>query len=118
MIQEKLKEIPDTKEQRTSNEPNVLCPYCGYEPDETYPEPNGDWEAEECGRCEKKYYTSASVTYDSKRDCKLNEKECEWLPYESMNLFSDRKYNWFRCPNCLETKTVKREAEELLRGVE
>lgn len=85
---------------------NVVCPYCGYEPDETYPEPNGDWEEEECGFCEKKYYTTASISYDSKKSCKLNGSECEWIDDNFMN--SDSKYYWFNCKNCNDTKTVKK----------
>ena len=89
------------------SEYQVICPYCHYEPDETYPPPNGDSEIEECGSCEKKYYTSAEIRYSSKRDCKLNNQACDWQSDDSMNVFADRKYNWFKCPNCLDTHMQK-----------
>lgn len=82
----------------------VTCPYCNYEPDEMWPQPNGDWEIEECPSCEKNFYASASIDYSSKRDCELNGLKCEWQADESMNLFSDRKFNWFKCPKCLDTR--------------
>lgn len=87
----------------------VICPYCGYEPDETYPEPNGDWETEECGRCEKKFLASAEVSYSSKRDCKANGMECELIKDQYDFLFTESKYTHFICVNCFDKKLVKKE---------
>lgn len=96
------------KPAHTIYERQVRCPYCGEYQDETYPEPGGDSEHEECTHCEKQYYAAADIEYRTQRDCKLNGKECEWKLDDAMNMFSDRKYDWFKCPECLETKTTKR----------
>ena len=85
----------------------VACPYCGHEQEEDYPEPNGDYERDECQSCEKKFYSMAEIEYSSKRDCALNDKKCDWQPDEAMNLFDDRKYKWFKCPDCLGTRVEK-----------
>ena len=88
----------------------VKCPYCAFVQEETYPEPNGDLETKECGRCEKKFRTMAYIEYSSKRDCDANGLQCDWQDDPEMNFLSDRKYNWARCPNCLDTKLTKRVA--------
>lgn len=89
---------------------SVICPYCGYEPDETYPCPNGGWETEECGRCEKKFLASAEVSYSSKRDCEANGLKCELKIDPANDLFPDSLYVQYRCPNCLVEKYVKKGA--------
>lgn len=91
-------------------EPSVVCPYCGYEPDETYPEPNGDWDIEECSRCEKMFKTAAYIEYTSKRNCELNKLECDWQPCDEMNFF-DKEKPWYKCLNCLNTK-IERASNE------
>lgn len=46
----------------------------------------------------------AEIEYSSKRDCELNGKKCDWQDDEVMNMFDDRKYKWFKCPDCLNTR--------------
>lgn len=89
----------------------VICPYCGYEQEESYPDPNGDYGRDECQSCEKKFYSMAEINYSSKRDCELNGLKCNFVPDDEKNFFSDRKYDWFNCSECLETKLVKRSLE-------
>lgn len=89
----------------------VTCPYCGYEQEEDYPDPNGDYERDQCQSCEKKFYSMAEINYSSKMDCELNGLKCNFVLDDEKNFFADRKYDWFNCSECLETKLVKRSIE-------
>lgn len=91
---------------RLYNRESVSCPYCGYEPDETYPEPNGNCEVEECGKCEMKYYMSASVSYEMEKNCTLNWHEHIWIKDPIMAAAADK--DWFECKNCCESKVTKK----------
>lgn len=42
--------------------------------------------------------------------CKV--KNLFWEDDEVMNMFDDRKYNWFKCPDCLNTRLDKVSREE------
>lgn len=58
----------------------VICPYCEYEYQREAEDYDEDERAEECGRCEKKFYAhdSFTVTQHTRPDCELNGEKHDW----------------------------------------
>ena len=90
------------------DEAYVKCPYCNYVQDECYPEPNGDYGVEECGKCEKKFKALAEILYRTKKSCEANDLTCDFKLDKEMDWLCDSKYNHFKCSNCEVTKLEKK----------
>jgi len=78
------------------SEPVIKCPYCDkgcQDDDYEVAEDLGSTNEFECSHCEKKFWASAHVSYDTHSDCGLNGIDHNYIASESHPTV-------FNCENC------------------
>lgn len=86
-------------ENKTDDE--LICPYCEWTFSDSWESCSEDSQDQiDCPKCEKKFwgYSSKSIDYHSRADCKLNNEEHS---YDNVN------NGWLKCKICGDLKQEK-----------